>query len=327
MRYALVATALLAGCPAPRSGTIAEAPSRKLGSLVNDSAAPIAIDVLQSGARIRCDAIRPEEEAMVLAAVFDHPETGDRRAHLEIPAKSSVDLAHGTDCAAVRIGAWHALVHANDRLVLEKQTLSGPHVHPQVPPPPKCAIEPLFFTPHMATLMDREWRVDAIGQKGSCLAIDVSSGELHDGWKLCAPPGSWPFEASATVKPYSHGTGLSFLGKDRNLVLEQPILPLTDEGDVTIHVSAERAGAPCIVPPTFDIALPEGAVVVPANLAIVVGTQPKKVLAAGASLDLKGATQTHHYALQSAHHVLAVPSYSTREGLYDRGAWVYWTTK
>jgi hypothetical protein len=299
--------------------------ARPLATLVDETGQRATVDVLQSGARIRCDAIVPNEEAIVLAGIFDHPETGDRTTHLEIEPGKAIDLGEGTDCAAVRIGEWHALVHANDRLVWRNE-LAGPHVHRAVAPPPKCAIEPLFFTPHMATLMDAPWRVDEITQ-GDCLAIDVSRAQEKDRWKLCAPKGSWPFGKGTSVKPYSHGTGLSFLGPSLNLVLEQPVLPLTDQVDVTIRVSVERAGAPCIVPPTMDIAVPEGAIVVPGNLAIEIGTQPKNVLAPNTSIDLKGTTQTHHYALQSAQHVLAVPSYSGREGVHDRAAWVYWTSK
>jgi hypothetical protein len=326
VRYGLVAMVALAGCPDPRVGS-PRATARPLASLVNETGQRATLDVLQSGARLRCDAIAPDEEAIVLAGIFDHPETGDRTAHLAIEPGSAVDLAEGTDCAAVRIGEWQALVHAKDRLALRHEgAVVGPHVHRAVAPPPKCAIEPLFFTPHMATLLDGPFRVDGITQ-GSCLAIDVSRGAEKDRWKLCAPPGSWPFAEGTTVKPYSHGTGLSFLGPSLNLVLEQPILPLTDQVDVAIHVSVERAGSPCIVPPTMDIAVPEGAIVVPGNLAIVIGAQPKNVLVPNTSIALKGSTQTHHYALQSAQHVLAVPSYFAREGLHDRAAWVYWTSK
>lgn len=327
MRYGLLVTALLAGCPGPRAET-PKASARPLASLVNETGQRATVDVLESGARIRCEAILPAEEAIVLAGIFDHPETGDRTTRLEIEPGNTADLAHGEGCVAIRIGESHALVHANDRLVLQKDgSLRGPHVHRAVAPPPKCAIEPLFFTPHMATLMDAPWRVDEITQSAQCLAIDVSRASEKDRWKLCAPPGSWPFGKGTSVKAYSHGTGLSFLGPSLNLVLEQPVLPLTDQVDVNIHVSVERSGSPCIVPPTMDIAVPEGAIVVPGNLAIVIGTQPKNVLVPNTKVALSGATQTHHYAFQSAQHVLAVPSYFAREGLHDRAAWVYWTSK
>ncbi|MGZ3454305.1 MAG: hypothetical protein ACXVEF_32160 [Polyangiales bacterium] len=329
LRHGILVTVLLLGCPGPREPRpVAHEPL--LASLVNETGEAIEITTLQSGAIVKCDAVVANEEAVVLAAIFAHPEIGDRANILKIPANASVELARGRGCAAMKIGEEYALVRANERLALRKTNgklaLFGARAHAAIDPPAKCAMEPLFFTPHMGWLMEHEWRVDAVAPESGCLAIDVAHAELRDRWKLCAPPGSWPFEKGATVKPYSHGTGLSFLGKGLNLVLEQPKLPMTDVGEVEIHVEAVRTGSPCSVPHAFDIAVPEGAVVVPASLAITVAGK-KTLVPPNTIVALPGGSQQHHFAVQSAQHVLAVPSYFAHEGLFDRAAWVYWTTK